>query len=178
MAVVEVMLSTGLARAGSVPTFGHAGSKWQLKAKPEQPQTFLPACLASGTSGFAGFGLFKNQPMLNCLNSPRVPTKAAVTSSVPGQTRLVARPRLSPWCGQRISVQAGLRPRLLPVPSCPGTGTGGSRGTESRSRARALPQVPNSSTEQELCNAQTPQPQLPSGHPRSPTAAPSLSTTG
>lgn len=77
VAVVEVMLGTGLAQARSVPTFGHAGSKWQLRAKPEQPQTLPPACLASGTSGFAGFGLFLNQPMLNCLNSPRAPTKAA-----------------------------------------------------------------------------------------------------
>lgn len=101
-----------------MPTFGHSGSKWQLRAKPEQPQTLPPACLASGTFGFAGFGLFLNQPMLNCLNSPRAPTKAAGTSSVPA---LLSGPASAPG----VSAQAGLQPRLLPVP-----GAGGSCGTE------------------------------------------------
>lgn len=88
-----------------MPISGRAGSKWRLRAKPEQPQIIPPACLASGTSGFAGFGLFLNQPMLNCLNSPRAPTKA--TGNL--QTCLVARPSLSPWYGQ---------PQPLPGPSC------------------------------------------------------------
>lgn len=146
---------------GQCPLLGMQGPNGNSEQNQSSPRLFHLPVWPLGHLVLLILAFFKTN---SCLNSPRAPTKAAGTSSVPGQSCLVARPSLSPWRGQ-------LQPLL--VSPCPGAG-----GSRSRSRAHALPQVPDSSTEQELCNAQTPQPQLPSGRPRSPTAAPPLSTTG
>lgn len=163
-----------------MPTFGRTGSKRQLRAKPEQTQTLPTECLVPERAGFAGFALFLNQLKLNCLNSPRAPTK---TSSVPGQPRLqparrsgglLPEPTSDPGAGSAFQRRQGSGPCLLPV--LPRPGAGGSRATElAGSGARALPQVPTfpaqtrgSATHKRLNPSSNP------GVPwaRSPTAAP------
>lgn len=147
-----------------MPTFGHAGSKWRLRAKPEQPQTLPPACLASGTSGFTDFGLFLIQPMLNCLNSARAPTKAAGTSPYRATPALSPGPASAPVWAARSG--AGRAPAPEPVGAVGRSRPGA--GPEPFHKCLIPAQSRSSATHKHLSS---------SSHPRVPTAAPSPSTT-
>lgn len=126
-------------RSAPLPPRGVQGPSGASEQSQTRPGPFWPL-----RAVFCWFCPFLNQLKLNCLNSPRAPTKAASTSS--GSTRPEQRGLFIagswPWLG------AGRARGPRSVPVSPVAGAGGGSG------ARTLPQVPTSPAQPR--DAQTP----------------------